>query len=136
MSRKKPIPITELIVERMERYRFDMKLTQAEFADKIGISLSGYKKILHCDTNYLMYERYVAIAVVTQKVFWVAYFLGEPYVSIADLFDQYDFSFEAKIKSFLELVDRMKVRPPSEAELEKFSMKRGWLADMFPVQPI
>lgn len=87
MKNQERILIDDLFVNRMEQYRAEMNLSQAEFASKIGFSLSGYKKILRCETNSVSFERYKKLCAMTQKVFWVAYYNRKHYTALADIID-------------------------------------------------
>lgn len=105
MDKDDMIPITDLLVERMERYRSEMNLSQAEFASKIGYSLSGYKKILRCETNTINISKYVQLAKVTEKVFWLAVFYGNQMIEIADIIDGFKRTYSCKIKLFTCIIN-------------------------------
>lgn len=117
MKQPKRIIISDLFVERMERYRSGMNLSQAEFAAKIGLSLSGYKNILNARTRTMEYNRFLKLAYVTQKIFWIAFLLDESLIPLAEAYDEYEYYYYAKFDSFLNLYKIMKQIPPTNSEL-------------------
>lgn len=105
MRMNRYVPITESMVEHLEQFRKKRKMTQAQYAKMIGLSLSGYKGILHGRTNRMSWEHYQQLMDSEPKIYWFAHLDGEQFIQIADVFDQYDYDFEMKKRFYFGIRD-------------------------------
>lgn len=117
MEKLDKIIISDLFVERMEKYRCEQRLTQAQFAARLDLSLSGYKNILNYRTKAMSYDRYLKLADSTKKIFWLAFLFDKSLIPLADAFDEYDYAFHAKIDCFIDLFKEIQKNPPTATEL-------------------